>query len=941
MAVTTRKNSALPKQAPLPTIGRGSTNPKKSQLGAKGNKTPAKPNASILSFFKKTDEDQLFVADLYGGAGGSRAKAKSVLRRARSDEVEEEDAATAVLGRGENGLSTGDGGDGEVSRFNEDQGAVKRRKLDTESGSEMGDNPEAPVSVAGEAAASVAASAVPACPKKPAGPFMEDSDSESDGDDVPSMPGKAKQISHVPGSSSSPSETIQAEPFPAKHQDGPVNIKPDPASQVDIKQPTATPLPRPPALTHQATSMSLAAVTDAGDDDDDDQFRDIEGMQADFDDDDDVYDQGEEFVERQYMEEQRRLELEAAALEDDSFQEDETATATAATATAAAQQGEAASCPICSISLHGVSDTDASTHVNNCLDGNPTPLPPAPAPPPPQSRTKKAATPATDAPSISDGAARFKRPPRSPKPGQQDPFATGPTTSGKSSAFSKLMSSHAEDAAWAAASAAENASRGKPAYTRTCPFYKIMPGLNICVDAFRYGAVKGCNAYFLSHFHSDHYIGLTSTWTHGPIYCSRVTANLVRQQLRVDPQYVIPLDWETPVEVPGTTGTIVTMIAANHCPGSSLYLFEKAHPGSTPQKPKLHRILHCGDFRACPAHLEHPLLMPDIVDQITKKSRQQKIDVCYLDTTYLNPKYAFPSQTEVIRACADMCVSLNRVSPDDTDGWETMKRARAGQGMVKFIRQNSSTTATAAADPSTSTIIKQEEEDEAYSKADLKLMSNGKLGNAKQRARLLVVVGTYSIGKERICLGIAKALKSLIYAPPQKMRIVRCLDDEPELQSLMTTNPRDAQVHMTPLFEIRADTLDEYLVQYADSFGRCVGFRPSGWQYRPPGSRFVESPSVSTVLYSPSWKSSFSMKELVPQRGSTGRAACFGVPYSEHSSFRELSMFCSALRIDKVVPTVNVGSVKGRERMKVWIERWEAERRKNGLFKLGSNGAEW
>ena len=76
------------------------------------------------------------------------------------------------------------------------------------------------------------------------------------------------------------------------------------------------------------------------------------------------------------------------------------------------------------------------------------------------------------------------------------------------------------------------------------------------------------------------------------------------------------------------------------------------------------------------------------------------------------------------------------------------------------------------------------------------------------------------------------------------------------------------------------------------------------------------------------------MRNLQPQRGNTARAACFGVPYSEHSSFRELTMFCCALRIDRIIPTVNVGSAKSREKMKVWCERWAADRRKNGLFRV-------
>jgi len=62
--------------------------------------------------------------------------------------------------------------------------------------------------------------------------------------------------------------------------------------------------------------------------------------------------------------------------------------------------------------------------------------------------------------------------------------------------------------------------------------------------------------------------------------------------------------------------------------------------------------------------------------------------------------------------------------------------------------------------------------------------------------------------------------------------------------------------------------------------------------------------------------------------------ACYGVPYSEHSSFRELAMFVCALRIDRIIPTVNVGSAKSRERMRLWVEKWMAEKRKNGLFKV-------
>ncbi|CAF9921377.1 MAG: hypothetical protein HETSPECPRED_004512 [Heterodermia speciosa] len=637
------------------------------------------------------------------------------------------------------------------------------------------------------------------------------------------------------------------------------------------------------------------------------EVNDFEGLEDFID--DEFPEEGEEYIERRWMQEQAELEM---GLEEDDEGTPSDGKAIKEDAEVETQivmhNEETTSCPICSASLAGISDQQVSLHVNGCLDGKPIPLPN------PTLSVKVEPKPAESKEKI----APYKRFQRAAiaRPGQENPFSLTSTPGTSSSAFSTLMSGHAEDAAWANAAAAETASRGKPAYQRTCPFYKILPGFSICVDAFRYGAVEGCKAYFLSHFHSDHYIGLSSSWCHGPIYCSHVTANLVRQQLRVDPKWVFDLDFDRKMEVPNTDGVEVTMIPANHCPGSSLYLYEKVVGKG--KNPKVQRVLHCGDFRACPAHVQHPLLRPDVVDAVSGKNiAQQKLDVCYLDTTYLTPKYAFPSQEEVIQACADMCVSLSKDFIDQDDSWEQTKRERAGSGMVKFVRKDSA--------------IK--EDDDTTSDAEA-------VKDKKARGRLLVIVGTYSIGKERICLGVARALNSKIYAPPNKQKICAALED-PELSARLTNDPLEAQVHMQMLMEIRAETLADYLTGYKPHFSRIVGFRPSGWNYRPPNSRFTESPAVQTVLHSDNWKSKYSMAELVPQRGSTREANCFGVPYSEHSSFRELTMFCCALRIDKIIPTVNVGSAKSREKMKGWSEKWAMDKKKNGLFKVENGQRSW
>lgn len=533
-------------------------------------------------------------------------------------------------------------------------------------------------------------------------------------------------------------------------------------------------------------------------------------------------------------------------------------------------------CPICTTRIGTLSEKDANDHVNKCLD---KPIP-VPAPPPKKS-------PVGSKTSRYFGGASVVSP---------------VSSASKPSAFTRLMTQNAESAAWASATALEASSRGKKAAMRTCPFYKILFDGTITVDAFRYGAVPGCKAYFLSHFHSDHYIGLTSKWTHGPIWCSRATANLVRMQLGVDPMWVKELPWEewTTFDVDGVR---VRGLDANHCPGSMLFLFENARQ----------RVLHCGDFRACPEHLAHPLLAPG-KDGV----RGQRIDTVYLDTTYLNPKYAFPSQKSVIDVCSALCAETQN---------------EANQSPVKNKQPKSGVSSFFTAPPA-----------------------------LEEKGRLLVVVGTYSIGKERVCLGIAKALNSKIFAPPNKMKICACLED-PELNARLTSNPRDAQVHMTPLMEIRPETLQEYLNTFKPDFDRIVGFRPSGWNYKPPNSRFTESPAVATVLHSISWRSEYTADELVPQRGSTRESRCFNVPYSEHSSFRELTMFCCGLNIGKVIPTVkyvtivyyplgegsglmaySIGKANIRDKMKIWFERWEAEKKKNGLFRVNEGdgkGGRW
>jgi DNA cross-link repair 1A protein len=189
------------------------------------------------------------------------------------------------------------------------------------------------------------------------------------------------------------------------------------------------------------------------------------------------------------------------------------------------------------------------------------------------------------------------------------------------------------------------------------------PGL--FVDAFRGHFLredtKNPDATFiLSHYHGDHYTQLPRDNKYrGPakIHCTPITARLLIDVHLVSKDFVMEHEYgstfrhrivqhqqkkkETTLDDSDDYANI-TFYDANHCPGACI-IFIELPDGKTAH-------LHTGDMRYHPRFQSYPLL--------SKSTKQRKIDLVYLDTTYCHPKHDFLTQEDAVNSIASQTQQL-------------------------------------------------------------------------------------------------------------------------------------------------------------------------------------------------------------------------------------------------------------------------------------------
>ena len=295
-------------KSPLHGLGRSQTTPKNvSRQTVPLGKSRGKSNGSILSFFKKADasgkaarveEEDLFFADTFTG------------REPPLPQIPTPPSEKANDGEDIYGESTS-------NRFNEVLGSVKRRRKEsgnTGTGSDFGKVgskdtlPHTPIDASSSLSPGQESNSGP---KQVAGPFVEDSESEDE---------MIKHLSKAAFASVNPQQT---------------EIRNTLTEREDLGNEDESVVPIP-SLQRGSTSIVGGDGFEGFEDFIDDEFPE----------------DGEEYMERRWMDEQERLEMGLEELDED--ENDIPVDTKEQGTTQTEEEMGAESCPICSASLSGI-----------------------------------------------------------------------------------------------------------------------------------------------------------------------------------------------------------------------------------------------------------------------------------------------------------------------------------------------------------------------------------------------------------------------------------------------------------------------------------------------------------------------------------------------------------------------------------------------------------
>ncbi|KAG5030876.1 hypothetical protein JHK85_014858 [Glycine max] len=148
--------------------------------------------------------------------------------------------------------------------------------------------------------------------------------------------------------------------------------------------------------------------------------------------------------------------------------------------------------------------------------------------------------------------------------------------------------------------------------------------------------------------------------------------------------------------------------------------------------------------------------------------------------------------------------------------------------------------------------------------------------------KTLFLIGSYTIGKERLFLEVARSLRKKVHVTAAKLRILKCLELKEEDMQWFTSNEHESNIHVAPMWTLASfKRLKHISSQYKSQYNLIVAFSPTGWTFGK------------------------GKKKSTGRRWQQGTIIRYEVPYSEHSSFTELKEFVRVVSPDNIIPSVN------------------------------------
>jgi len=174
--------------------------------------------------------------------------------------------------------------------------------------------------------------------------------------------------------------------------------------------------------------------------------------------------------------------------------------------------------------------------------------------------------------------------------------------------------------------------------------------------------------------------------------------------------------------------------------------------------------------------------------------------------------------------------------------------------------------------------------------------------------RILFLVGSYVIGKERIVVSLAQQLHERIFVSNEKLKVLQQLDDIDH--QLFTTNLEESRIHFVSMRDVTFKRMKELAKLFAPKYDQIVGFSPTGWSRRALSSQIkpitTNGSNNNSLASSPSPSPSSSSSCWKLTKRQWDNVTLYEVPYSEHSSFTELQQCVRWLQPKRLIPTVNM-----------------------------------